>query len=195
MADATGKKNLFRRTVHCVKGRIDFWLSVQRQRLESVHDQGPPLACCAHGSVRECRLHCNGRQNMRYMLEPYVQSNTWPCYLTPHRAFHFLLRSCILLLVLSGTIGSHTCRFQDIQFLYRHALVMRWGSRRFPIMYLQVDVLVLWEQNFPLINLFTSMSDHRAPCKRSFYAYPRSKQMNVIGMDIQCLEFPITTIF
>ena len=31
---------------------------------------------------------------------------------TPHRcAFHFLLRSCILLLVLSSTIGTNICRF------------------------------------------------------------------------------------
>ena len=48
---------LLRRMVHCLIGRIDFWSSVQRYHLESVQDQGPPLACCAHGSVTECRLH------------------------------------------------------------------------------------------------------------------------------------------
>ena len=50
-----------RRTVLCRIGRIGFWYSVRRRHLESVKVQGPPLACCAHGFDRECRLHCNAR--------------------------------------------------------------------------------------------------------------------------------------
>ena len=99
----------------------------------SVQDQGPLLACCAHGFDRECRLLCSARQHMRYTLGPYVQSKPWPLYLPHHHALYFLLRSCTVSLALSSTISAHICRFQVTQFRYKHALVMRWGSRRFSI--------------------------------------------------------------
>ena len=44
--------SLLRQTVHCLIGRIDFWSNMQRWHL---------LACCAHGYVGECQLHCNSR--------------------------------------------------------------------------------------------------------------------------------------
>ena len=48
---------------------------------------------------------------MRYILEPYDQSNLWHCYLPHHRTLHSLLWRCMLLLILCSTIGSHVCRF------------------------------------------------------------------------------------
>ena len=45
-----------RRTVHCPIYRIHFWWSVPRSLLGSVQDRGPPLAYCAHDSVREYLL-------------------------------------------------------------------------------------------------------------------------------------------
>ena len=49
-------------TFGALSDRSDFfWSSVPLYHLESPQARGPPLACRAHGSVRECRLHCNGR--------------------------------------------------------------------------------------------------------------------------------------
>ena len=49
-------------TYGALSARLDlFFGRMQRSHLESVQDQGPPLACCAHGSVKGYRLHCNGR--------------------------------------------------------------------------------------------------------------------------------------
>ena len=97
-----------------------------------MHDLGPLLACCAHGycqrvsiALQRSLAHAKHARTLR--LEQFTA-------LLPPPPPHVPLTSSELHIVASfGEYDrlTYLSFFMYMQFLYRHVLVIRWGSRRF----------------------------------------------------------------